>query len=251
MKREKNIREIITKVVNLVGAPETEIRDAMIALNMIFDENVSPYKELVPIGSGSYKIAFKLHPEAQWVIKFALDSNPTPLENAVLKDAAQCGVSELFVPTFSYRILDSYPRVDEDDDLDWDFEDLDEPFTYLIVQPEVVTNIDAFGDIPRLKMDKYDYSGNPIQFENGEYLSIDAYVGMLCPDYNWLKEVIYAYGDEKAAEMFAFLLNNEVHDLSDSNIGFWRGKPVILDWLSSGKYNAPRGGNWTPLRVMS
>lgn len=183
-------------------------------------------------GVGSYKEAWQV---GNICIKFATAEAASEMK--VYNAAEQYDIQNIFCPTFSYR-------------LPWDSEilcsEMDEvpmytgcaryyqegkmgsaKASYIMIQPLVEMRHDlTVYDNP------YDYDANPLYLNDGTALSGYEYMCIDAP-YEWRQDVIKCYGDAAYRNLVWGLRRLGVEDLHPGNVGWIKGKPVIIDWYSS------------------
>lgn len=216
--------EGIERVLRLL-APSADPRPVLDNLINLFDNGQCIEDYFKPIGSGSFKEAYYSGIDGV-VFKFCSIQNPTQSERILLEAATEEEVEEFFVPTYFFRIPEKFIGsflADEDSDKyiysftnhkytenpDWEAP----IFRYLEVQP-FVDCITRREPIP-----KYD--------------PLDLYNKLPIGDESWLSYAYQAYGGEKLKRFAQFCIDYAVDDLHGGNIGYYNGRPIIMDWLSA------------------
>lgn len=195
-----------------------------------FKNCVTPYEDYEFINDGGFKEAY--HLGENHVIKFAITSNATADEQALLTAAQEANLGEIFLPTI-FIPLDEPRKVYliEDDDA-WVYDPETDSyiendqfcFNYAIIQPLVEIASNQKHKYKSL----YTYTLNP----EASPVSVSIFRNSAINDVDWLMEFINYYGLEKLDALYDFIEKYNIFDLHNSNLGYLNGKPIILDWLS-------------------
>lgn len=162
------------------------------------------------VGSGSYKVAY--NPLRDLIVKFTIPVNPTNIEEFILNCAETYHVKHYFVPT-EFINLETHIELDELT------KDDDSTFSGIEIQPKILLNDHIKNNIKQLT------------FEETKLINKKcAWSGLHNQD--WINCCISFYGVESFLQFLNFCSKFKIYDLHNKNIGYYRGKPVVLDWLS-------------------
>lgn len=225
------------------------IEDYVADIEAILADECNIEDQLPAIACGAFKECYGLNDD--FVIKFASECNDTNSEEALLHNAVEAEVAEIFLPTW-YCYLDSRGpslfMLDEEASAKYyyDYENhtyVDNPdYTSqradcIIIQPRILRTVSAenYLTLPRNGLD---YDKAPIVDAKGNKIDFRTAYDFCVSSQTWLQDIMDTYGFEFFNRLAQFLKDNDVHDLHTDNIGYYVRKdgkvaPVIFDCLSS------------------
>lgn len=226
----------------------TSIEDYVASIETLLTDRSAIESHFTPIACGAFKECYQLNRD--FVIKFASYNNETDIEEALLDEAAEAGVAEIFLPTWYCHLNSKGPDLlmldDEDssryyydeeahtyvENEDWTSQYAD----YIIIQPRIAYTVESqsYIHIPRNAMD---YDKAPIIDTEGNKVDFRTAYNFYVSSQTWLQDVMNTYGIEFFNRLADFIRENDVHDLHTGNIGYYVRKdgklaPVIFDCLS-------------------
>lgn len=198
------------------------------------NETCEEYFSFIDIGC--FKEVYALNED--WVIKLCSSDNDTEKESQILAWARSYNLSQIFIPTFFIQLEDkvesAYLECEEyleDDKGNWS------------VVPRMINYIEIQAVIDRTVADKSfivfgekeNYDAHPLYCRD-EPVSYEYLAEFGIESLSWLEDVIIHYGADVFERLHDFIVENFIHDLHNSNIGYRREGnkllPCIMDWLS-------------------
>lgn len=234
-----------------VGDFNKDVADIMMVLNgFSHPEDIFDF-----IGSGMYKETYRLNHSRNYVVKFVSYTNDTAREIALMNAMAGKGISRFFIPSFFVntlnmrsacllRHLGGYTAEDLDDDEPIHDPSEYEECQYVIIQPAIDgTAIDADAYMWDIYMAYHcDEDENPDSVpEDFGGLLYDPLTGEVIPyeeadagiwSRRWVDSFLDTWGRKSYKNLHDFISEFEITDLHNGNLGWFCGKPVIIDWYS-------------------
>lgn len=213
-----------------------------VVTDLIFciDNNETPYDLFNCISSGAFKEAYDEIPGL--IFKLACYDNQTKREIALLQEAQKAGFGDVFLPTYFIKLEDTYlhmPLVEENNtDLVWDSEHKmyidyreDVYAEYIELQPLATPFNDSEKEFKCFDWEKIS-DAKDYTVIHGTPISNKLLANCSSSNEVWVRDFIEYYGPEKFERFVNFCEEHCVRDLHDDNIGYYKGRPIILDWLS-------------------
>lgn len=225
--RECLSKELYTKIRRFTNVPKEDIKIVVnIIVNSIISSNnnrhiVSLDEELNLFDSGYFKIAYNPIPGV--IVKFCSINNSTKQEQKLLNYAIKENLSNYFIPTefINIQSLGSIFIVEEDTHIDVN------EFNYIEVQPQIDKFIEEPIEFTYKELTNPNFQILEIPINGNKILSADI------SDKIWIENAIKTYGIDSFKSFLDFCYEYNVGDLHCGNIGYFRDRPIILDWLSS------------------
>lgn len=208
------------------------------------DNNSTPYDIFNCFSSGAFKEAYDEIPGL--VFKLASYGNQTKREIALLQEAQKAGLGDIFLPTYFIKLEDTYlhmPLVEENNqDSVWDSEretyvDYREDIyaEYIELQPMATPFNDSEKEFKDFDWRKISHTKDYTVI-HGTPISNELLINCSSKNEIWVGDFVEYYGPEKFERFVNFCGKHHVSDLHDDNIGYYEGRPIILDWLSAQRF---------------
>ena len=228
---------------------DEDIEGYVADVEAILAEKCNIEERFPAIACGAFKECYSLNED--FVIKFASECNDTNSEEALLHNAVESEVAEIFLPTWYCYLESRGPNLfmlDEDasGQCYYNYENhtyVENPdYTSqradcIIIQPRILRIVSDM-EYLTLPRNGLDYDKAPIVDMEDNKVDFRTAYSFCVSSQTWLQDIVDVYGFEFFNRLAEFLKDNEVHDLHTGNIGYYARKdgkiiPVIFDCLSS------------------
>ena len=227
-----------------------EYEDFMINIRGIIAHGRAPSEYFNHLGDGSFKECYDSGIDG-WIIKFATNENNSATEEQILNLAIEREIGDLFLPTFFISLPQALDVTHVTDDNAGEYYthrtlntagesrytyhryDGYESDLYLdtaIIQPRVTVANEIGYEVIKYIREEYDL--NPLRTPDDDPIPYDDFCDMGITNRDWLQAALNIYGQETFYRLKKFISEFCINDLESRNLGWFNGKPVILDWLS-------------------
>lgn len=216
------------KELNIKGEEAQYLLDK---LEIIFAENsIEPYLE-EQIAISSYKEVYKFG--ENHVIKFCAIDNDTTGEIDTMYIAEEEGIADIFAPS-CFIPIPAGCKIRLKKLIDYnDIEPRNYYAHYLIIQPVAETLLPE----ECTYFNYSNYEKTPL-IDGDKSIPIDEVIDLVgCVDsIEWLQSIIDCYGKDFFDKVVYFIHMYDIDFLTQNNLGYINGKPVILDTLFALSY---------------